>query len=72
MLSRGVLVHHPSGLGAAVAILAAELSCRHGMLTNRTLERAKTVHQCDGVMSHNVPCEEVMFLRALFAKKHSA
>jgi hypothetical protein len=54
MLSRGVLVHDPSGLGAAVAVLAAELPCRDGMLTNRTLERAKTVHQCDGVMSHTM------------------
>ena len=53
MCSCGVLVHCPSRLGAAVTILAIELLCGHGMFADRTLERAKTVHQCDGVVSHN-------------------
>jgi hypothetical protein len=51
--SRSVLVHCPSRLGAAVTILAMELLGGDGMFTKRTLERAKTVHQCDGVVSHS-------------------
>src|SRR5580700_1066112 len=53
MCSRGVLVHYPSRLGTAVAVLAAEFLCGNGMFTERTHERAKTVHYFDGVMSHN-------------------
>ena len=33
MCSRGVLVHCPSGLRAAVTILAAELLCGDGVFT---------------------------------------
>jgi hypothetical protein len=53
MLCRGVLVHCPSRLGATVTVLAAELPCGDGMFTKRTLERAKTVHHFDGVISHS-------------------
>jgi|HubBroStandDraft_3_1064219.scaffolds.fasta_scaffold76644_1 hypothetical protein len=53
MLCRGVLVHCPSRLGAAVTVLAAELPCCDAMFTNWTLERAKTVHHFDGVISHS-------------------
>ena len=68
MYSCGVLVHCPRGLGAAVTILAIELLCGHGMFANRTLERAKTVHQCDGVMSHTyLAREQVMLFRSLCA-----
>ena len=52
MCSGGVLVHCPSRLGAAVAVLAAELLCGDGVFTEWTLERAKAVHHSDGVMSH--------------------
>jgi len=51
--SRSVLVHCPSRLGAAVTVLAMELLGGDGMFTNRTFERAKTVHSCDGVMPHS-------------------
>jgi hypothetical protein len=51
--SRSVLVHRPSRLGAAVTVLAIELLGGDGMFTDRTLECAKTVHECDGVMSHS-------------------
>ena len=53
MCSRSVLVHCPSRLSAAVTILAMELLGGDGMITKRALERAKTVHQCDGVVSHS-------------------
>ena len=53
MLCRGVLVHCPSRLGATVTVLASELPCGDRMFTNRALERAKTVHHFDGVMSHS-------------------
>jgi hypothetical protein len=42
MCSRGVLVHCPSRLGAAVA--AAEMPCGEGVFTKLALERAKAVH----------------------------
>ena len=51
--SRGVLVHRPSRLGAAVTVLAAEIPRCDGVLTNRALERAEAVHNRDGVMSHS-------------------
>jgi hypothetical protein len=53
MCYRGVLVHCPSRLGAAVAVQAAELLCGDGVFTKRTLEPAKAVHHCDGVVSHS-------------------
>jgi len=52
MYSGGVVVHCPSSLGAAAAVLDAELPCSHRVLTNYTLESAKTVHHFDRVMSH--------------------
>jgi hypothetical protein len=53
MCRRGVLVHCPSRLGAAVAILVAELLCSDGVFTKWTRERAKAVYHLDGVMSHS-------------------
>ena len=52
MGSYGVLVHYPSRLPAAVAVLAAELQCGDGVFANETLKHAKTVHLFDCVMSH--------------------
>ena len=52
MYSGGVVVHCPGSLGAATAVLDAELPCSDRMLTKYTLERAKTVHHLDRVMSH--------------------
>jgi hypothetical protein len=53
MCSRGVLVHCPRRLRAAVTILAAELLCRDGAFTKWALEGGKAVyHFDDGVMSH--------------------
>jgi len=52
--SHGVLIHKPGRLGAAVTVLAAEIPRRNGVLANRTLERAKAVHNFDGVMSHSI------------------
>jgi hypothetical protein len=56
MCSRGVLVHCPSRLGAAVAVQAAEIPCGEGFLTKSAREHAKAVHHCDGVMSHSYNC----------------
>ena len=56
MFGRGVLVHCPSRLGAAVAVQAAEIPCGEGVFTKLALERAKAVHHFDGVMSHNSNC----------------
>jgi hypothetical protein len=53
MCSRGVLVHYLGRLGATTAVLAAELPCGDGVSTKWALERAKTLHHCDGVMSHS-------------------
>jgi hypothetical protein len=44
MCDRGVLVHCPSRLGAAVAVQAAEIPCGEGVFTKLALERAKAVH----------------------------
>jgi hypothetical protein len=52
MCASGVLVHCPSRLGAAVPVVAAEIPRRDRMLTKWTLERAKTIHHCDRVISH--------------------
>jgi len=59
MFCRGVLVHCPSRLGATVTVLTAELLCGDGMFTKRTLERAKTFHHFDGVMSHSFKCSRL-------------
>jgi hypothetical protein len=59
MCSRGVLIHCPGRLGAAVAVLAAELLCVDGVLTDWALERAKAVHHCNGVMSHSFKCSRI-------------
>jgi len=56
MCDRGVLVHCPSRLGAAVAVQAAEIPCGEGVFTKLALERAKAVHHFDGVMSHSFNC----------------
>ena len=56
MCSRGVLVHRPSRLGAAVAILAAEIPCGDEVFAKSALERAKAAHHLDGVMSHSFNC----------------
>jgi hypothetical protein len=52
MHSRGMLVHCPGRLGAAAAILAAELLRGDGVFTKRALKSAEAVHQFDGVVSH--------------------
>jgi len=56
MRSCGVLVHRPSRLGAGAAVLAAKFPCRDGVLAKDALERAKTVHHFDSVISHNFKC----------------
>jgi hypothetical protein len=56
MCNRRVIVHCPSRLGAAVTDLAVELSCGDRVSTEWTLERAKPVHHCDGVVSHTFKC----------------
>jgi len=53
MRSRSVLVHCPRRLGAAVAVLAAELQYRDGALATRAGERRQAVDQFDGVMPHS-------------------
>jgi hypothetical protein len=53
MCSRGVLVHCPGRLGAAAAVLAAELQCGDGVFTAWAHERSQTVDHFDGVMSHS-------------------
>jgi hypothetical protein len=54
MYSRGVLVHCPSCLRAAVAVQAAEIPGGEGVFAKSALERAKTFHHSDGVMSHGL------------------
>jgi hypothetical protein len=53
MYSRGVPVHYLSRLGAAAAVLAAELPRGDGVSAKRALERAKALHHRNGVMSHS-------------------
>src|ERR1017187_5468190 len=53
MCRSGVLVHCPSRLSAATAVLAAKLPCRDGVSAKYTLECAKAVHHFDRVMSHS-------------------
>ena len=59
MCSYGVLIHYPSRLRAAVAVLAAELQCGDGVFTKWTPEHAKAVHLFDGVMSHSFKCSRL-------------
>jgi hypothetical protein len=54
MGNRGVLVHCLSRLGPAVAVLTVKLARGEGVFTKWTLEPAKAVHHCDGVMSHSL------------------
>jgi hypothetical protein len=56
MRRRGMLVHCPSRLGAAATVLAAEIPCGDGVFTEWALERGKTVHHFDRVMSHSFNC----------------
>ena len=60
MRSGGVLVHCFGRLSTAVSVLAAELLCGHGMLTQRALERRKAVHHLDGVVSHSSNCSRYL------------
>jgi hypothetical protein len=48
-----VLIHHSGRLGAAAAVLAAELLGGDGVFTKGALERGKTVQGFDAVMSHS-------------------
>jgi hypothetical protein len=59
MCSRGVLVHCPSRLGAAAAVLAAKLQCSDGVFTKWALKGDKAVHHFDGVMSHSFNCSRL-------------
>ena len=56
MCSRGMLVHCFSRLGAAATVLTAKLLRGDGVFTEWALERGKTVHHFDGVMSHSFNC----------------
>jgi hypothetical protein len=56
MYSRSVLVHCLGRLGAAAAVLAAELLCGDRVFTKWASERRKTIHRFDGVMSHSLNC----------------
>jgi hypothetical protein len=57
--SRGVIVHCPSCLGAAVPVLAAELPCSYRVFTEGTFEHAKAIHHFDGVISHSFNCSRL-------------
>jgi hypothetical protein len=54
MCSRGVLVHYLSRLGATTAVLAVEVPRGDGVSTQWALERVKTLHHLNGVMSHSL------------------
>jgi hypothetical protein len=56
MYSRGVLVHRPSRLAAAVAVLTVELPCGDGVFATYTLERGEPAHHFGRVMSHSFKC----------------
>ena len=62
MCSRGVLVHCPSGLGTAVAVLAAEIPRGDGVFAERAVEHGKAVHLLDGVMPHSFNCRRSSFV----------
>ena len=59
MRSGGVLVHRSGRLGAAAAVLVAELLCGDGVFTKGALERGKAVHRFDSVMSHSFNCSRL-------------
>jgi len=59
MCSRSVLVHCLSRLGAAAAVLAAELLGGHRVLTKWAPERGKAIDRFDGVMSHSLNCRRL-------------
>jgi len=48
-----MLIHCPSCLGTASAVLATELQRRHRVLTMWARKRSHAVDQFDGVMSHS-------------------
>src|ERR1022692_5030775 len=54
MCSRSVLVHCPSCLGAATAVLAAEVRCCDGVLATWAREHRQAAHHLDRVMSHSL------------------
>ena len=56
MYSRGVPVHYLSRLGAAAAVLAAELLCADGVFTKRALECGNAIHHFYAVVSHSLNC----------------
>ena len=56
MCSPRVVVHYLSRLGAAAAVLAAELLCADGVFTKRALECRNAIHHFDAVMSHSLNC----------------
>jgi hypothetical protein len=59
MYSRSVLVHRPSRLDAAAAVLAVELQYCQGVLAMWARERGHAVDQFDGVMSHTFKCSRL-------------
>ena len=56
MYRDGVFVHRPGSLGAAAAVLGAELPRSNRVLAKYTFKSAKSVHHFDGVMSHTFKC----------------
>jgi hypothetical protein len=54
-----VLIHYPSRLRAAVAVLVAEIQCGDGVFAEWTPEHAKSIHLCDGVMPHSFKCSRL-------------
>jgi hypothetical protein len=53
MHSRSVLIHCPSSLGTAAAMVATELQRGDRVLTMWAGECGHAVHRLDGVMSHS-------------------
>ena len=59
MFGRSVFVHCPSCLGAAAAVLAAEVPCGDGVLTMWAGEHRHATHYLDRVMSHIFKCSRL-------------
>jgi hypothetical protein len=59
MCGRGVLIHCLSRLGAAAAVLAAELQRGDRGFTTWACERDQAVDRFDGVMSHAFKCSRL-------------
>jgi hypothetical protein len=59
MCSRGVLVHRPGCLSAAVAVFGQELPGCDGVLTKWALERRKAFDYLCNVMSHGINCSRL-------------